>query len=202
MIPNESVRYILGWLTLCHIISVKLKNGAATVYTIAGGTGELRRKKKEEGTSWKERKSSSCRKHDSGNRRQTLLCVCVCVCCRAHEYIHSANRYWGPDMCQAPSWALGIEQRASTSCPRASILVCRYEKVKVFVAQSCHFLCNPMDYSPPGSSAHGISQARILEWVAISYFRGSSPPRDWTHVSRIGRRILYHCATWETHNWN
>ena len=74
-------------------------------------------------------------------------------------------------MCQAPSWALEIEQRASASCPRASVLVCRYEKVKVFIAQSCHILCNPMDYSPPGSSAHGISQARILEWVAISCLR-------------------------------
>ena len=73
-------------------------------------------------------------------------------------------------MCQAPFWALEIEQRASASCPRASV-VCRYEKVKVFIAQSCHILCNPMDYSPPGSSAHGISQARILEWVAISCLR-------------------------------
>ena len=48
--------------------------------------------------------------------------------------------------------------------------------------------------SPPGSSVHGISQARILEWVAISYSRGSSWPRDWTHVSGvscIGRWTLY-----------
>ena len=49
----------------------------------------------------------------------------------------------------------------------------------------------PMDCSPPGSSVHGIFQARILEWVAISSSRGSSPPRDRTHVSFIGRRILY-----------
>ena len=40
--------------------------------------------------------------------------------------------------------------------------------------QSCPTLCNPMDCSPPGSSVHGILQARILEWVAISFFRGSS----------------------------
>ena len=44
--------------------------------------------------------------------------------------------------------------------------------------QSCLILCNPMDCSLPGSSVHGISQARILEWVAISSSRGSSPPRD------------------------
>ena len=49
----------------------------------------------------------------------------------------------------------------------------------------------------PGSSVHEIFQARILEWVAISYSRGSSQHRDWTHLSCIGRRILYHWATWE-----
>ena len=58
-------------------------------------------------------------------------------------------------------------------------------------------LCESMDYSPPGSSAHGIFQARILEWVAISYSRGSSQPRDHTRVSCVGRRILYHWTTWE-----
>ena len=46
-------------------------------------------------------------------------------------------------------------------------------------------LCDPMDYSPPGSTVHGILQARILEWFAISYSRESSWPRDQTLVSRI-----------------
>ena len=51
-------------------------------------------------------------------------------------------------------------------------------------------LCDPVDCSPPGSSIHGILQARILEWVAISFSRGSSWPRNQTHVSRIaGRRF-------------
>ena len=50
----------------------------------------------------------------------------------------------------------------------------------VFVAQSCLTLCNPMDSSLPGSSAHGIFQARMLEWVAISYSRASSQSRDRT----------------------
>ena len=61
-------------------------------------------------------------------------------------------------------------------------------------------LCDPMDCSPPASFVHGISQARIVEWVAISYSRGSSWPRDWTCVSCIsciGRQILYHCTTWQ-----
>ena len=43
----------------------------------------------------------------------------------------------------------------------------------------------PMDCGPPGSSGHGLLQARVLEWVATSSSRGSSPPRDWTHVSCV-----------------
>ena len=59
------------------------------------------------------------------------------------------------------------------------------------VAQSCLTLCDPMDCSPPGSSVHGILQARILEWGAISFSRGSSQPRDQTRVSHIaGRRFI------------
>ena len=58
------------------------------------------------------------------------------------------------------------------------------------VAQLCPTLCNPMDFNSLGSSVHGVLQARILEWVAISYSRGSSLPRDWTHVSCTGRWIL------------
>ena len=57
------------------------------------------------------------------------------------------------------------------------------------VAQSCPTLCDPMDCSLPGS-IHEIFQARILEWVAISFSRGSSRSREWTWVSRIsGRRF-------------
>ena len=60
-----------------------------------------------------------------------------------------------------------------------------------------HLFCDPMNYSLPGSSAHEISQAKILEWVAISFSRESSGPRDWAHLCGIGRWILYHWATWE-----
>jgi len=56
---------------------------------------------------------------------------------------------------------------------------------------------SPMDCNLPGSSVHGISQARILEWVAISSSRGYSWSRDRTHISCIGRRILYHRAARE-----
>ena len=62
---------------------------------------------------------------------------------------------------------------------------------------SCLVLCNSMDCNPPGSSVHGILQARILERVAISFFRRSFLSRDQTRVSIIGRWILYHWVTQE-----
>ena len=62
------------------------------------------------------------------------------------------------------------------------------------------WLCDPVGCSPSDFSVHRIFQARILEWIAISSSKGSSPPRDGTHISGIsctGRRSLYHRATWE-----
>ena len=58
------------------------------------------------------------------------------------------------------------------------------------VAQSCPTLCDPVDCSPSGSSVHGILQARILEWVAIPFSRGSSWPRDRIQVSWIAGRFF------------
>ena len=57
------------------------------------------------------------------------------------------------------------------------------------IQKSCMTLCDPMDCSPTGSSGHGMFQARILRWVAISFSRGSSRPKDQTWASCIGRRI-------------
>ena len=70
------------------------------------------------------------------------------------------------------------------------------------VDQSCLALWDPMDYSSPGPCAHGIFQARILEWVAISSSRGSSQPRDWTFVSCIAGGFFTCWAlreAWYTH---
>ena len=61
----------------------------------------------------------------------------------------------------------------------------------VSATQLCLTLCDPMDCSPPGSSVHGILQASILERVAMPSSKRSSRPRDQTHVSCIGRWILY-----------
>ena len=69
-------------------------------------------------------------------------------------------------------------------------------------AQSCPTLCDPTDYSQPGSSVYGIFQARILEWVAISYFRRSFQARDGTLVSCVScidRWILYHIPPGKSH---
>ena len=67
--------------------------------------------------------------------------------------------------------------------------------VKMLVDQSCQTLCNPMDYSPPGSSAHGSLQASIQKWVVIPFSRGSSQSRDWTQVSHIVGRFFTIWAT-------
>ena len=69
------------------------------------------------------------------------------------------------------------------------------------LAQSCPTLCDPVDCSPPGSSFHGILKARILEWIAISFSRGSSQPRDRTRVSRMTGRCFILWAIREHMNW-
>ena len=65
------------------------------------------------------------------------------------------------------------------------------------VAQLCPTLCNPVDCNLLGFSIHGILQARILEWIAISFSRGSSRPRDQTRVFHIGGRRFNLWATRE-----
>ena len=66
--------------------------------------------------------------------------------------------------------------------------------------QLCPTLCDPVGCSPPGSSVHEILQARILEWVVMPFSRGSSPPRDQTHVCyvpSIDRQVFTASITWE-----
>ena len=78
------------------------------------------------------------------------------------------------------------------------VCVCVSARVRT-CAQPCLTLCDPIDCGPPGSSVRGISWVRTLEWVAISFSRGSSGARDGNHVSCTifctNRRILYHFAT-------
>ena len=92
----------------------------------------------------------------------------------------------GKPMDRGVCWAIvhGVTKESDTAAAAKSL-------------QSCPTLCDPIDGSSPGSSVHGILQARILEWVAMHFSRRSSQPRDQTYLSCIGRRIFYHCATWE-----
>ena len=75
-------------------------------------------------------------------------------------------------------------------CVNLSLNICKIYKICdialcVLVTQSCLILCDLMECSQPGSSVHGILQARILEWLAIPFSRGSFWPRDWTCVSGL-----------------
>ena len=85
------------------------------------------------------------------------------------------------------------------------LLQCMKVKSESEVAQSCPTLCNPIDSSPPGSSVHGIFQARVLEWVAISFSNLDSilKNRDITLPSRVHlvkamvfSIVLYGCVSW------
>ena len=78
----------------------------------------------------------------------------------------------------------------------ASLVAQMVKKVKMKVAQSCQNLCNTMDYA-----VNGILQARILEWVAIPFCRGSSQPRDQTQVSHIAGRFFTSRATREAQEY-
>jgi len=94
------------------------------------------------------------------------------------------------------SWEWGSQEWRLTAAEESSCGGIFVEMVIDVESLSCVWLCcNTMHCSPPGSSIHGISQARILEWVAVSFSRGSSWSREWTHISCVGRWILYHWAT-------
>ena len=108
-----------------------------------------------------------------------MLFMYVCVCVYIYIYIHI--------------------------CIHICVCVYIYMYIYIYIytyAQSSPTLCYPVDYSLPGSSIHRVFQARILEIVVISYSRGSSWPRNQTHVSCISciSRHLYHCTTCEAHN--
>ena len=89
-------------------------------------------------------------------------------------------------------WKEFCLSKISKICQWSGLLLC-----VVWVTQSCPTLGDPMDCSPPGFSVHGILQARILKWVAVPFFKGSSWPRDRIQVSGIAVRFF----TWAIFNW-
>ena len=93
-----------------------------------------------------------------------------------------AVRSWGFEKGKRPWWD-GRWRLRSTQPPGGGLLLHTLPRKKSEVTQSHLALCDPMDGSLPGSSLHGVLQARVLEWVAISFPRGSSQPRDQTYIS-------------------
>ena len=127
---------------------------------------------------------------------------------------HSINIFIGINkmLCVVMHWACkqcesllsGLERFHFSVCPsvhqhlvppRRIVNLLGSVKVKVLVAKSCLTLWGLMDCSPSGSSVHGILQARILEWVAVPFSRGSFRPRDQTQVSFIAGRFFTIWAT-------
>ena len=108
------------------------------------------------------------------------------------QYIHFNIQYWSVN---ASIWKSSLWTGYNICL--APSLTTEYEWVSDWSRSVMSTLCNPMDCSPPSSSVHGIFQARILEWVAISFSRGSSWPRDQTQVSCIAGRCFTTCAIME-----
>ena len=109
------------------------------------------------------------------------------------------NHIFSPDHTHLFLYLTGLWHNVHRSNLQPQVKVC----VKVLVAQSCLTLCNPRNCGLPGSSACGILQAWILEWVAVPSSRGSSQPRDWTrisHISCIGTLAPSGKPTWLTYS--
>ena len=121
---------------------------------------------------------SSTRVRNVPNLSRHHLASCSPLCCCLHA---GAGQPW------PPLKKAGIQNQPGNGVGES-------------VSHSCQTLCHPMDCSPPGSSVHGILQARIPEWVAIPFSRGSSRPRDQTRVSCIAGRFFIVCATKEGGN--
>ena len=98
---------------------------------------------------------------------------------------------------QTLPWLFSYNTGFSFSITFASFSVLLWKQSESKVTQACPTLCDPMDCSLPHSSVHGIFQARVSEWVAISFSRGPSQPRDWTQVSHIVGRCFTIWATRE-----
>ena len=133
------------------------------------------------------------------------MCVCLCVCWDA---LGSGTDYYKASL-EGGIWVGPTASLMQTLNQSHCFQLHTHRGLKDFLwkfpavgstahsvcVQSCLTLCDPVDCSPPGSSVHGILQARILEWVAISFSGGPSPPRDWSTVSYVswtGRRVLHH----------
>ena len=118
----------------------------------------------------------------SGKRKLLKACLRLLIQIRASTPLPSPHLPHIP----IPAWVYTVNSQISRWRIKNNLVIC----AKTLRAQSCPTLCNPVDWSPLGASVHGISQARMLEWVASSFSRGSSQSRDQTWVSCIIGRFL------------
>ena len=127
---------------------------------------------------------------DSIQNKSTCKLEVTGVCCRGSS--HHTERE-SRSLCQERKRNFFFFLPLWVACGTSPVRVCE----RSLVSDSLW----PCGLGPPDSSVHGIFQAKIREWAAISYFRGSSRPRDWTCVFACPMLagILFHCTTWEDH---
>ena len=132
------------------------------------------------------------------NKSLFLLSAYVHSCMNVHIHTQTMMSARGPmsnagnQGWEQPTLHRGGRYRGNRETERHSMFSeWQQWRLLIYLLSPIWLFCNPMDCSSPGSSVHGISQARILKWVAISFSRESSWPRDRTHVSCFGRRLLY-----------
>ena len=153
-------------------------------------------------------------KDESMNLKSSLICAVSITLPHPHGYqLYSRLLLAGEDVrweVWKDSWSRGpgsLKNASLAALLPYSVLHAglRYSSTIIYMwlsntqctldSQLCPTVCDPKDCSEPGSTAHGILQARILEWVAIPFARGSSWPRDWTQVSCIAGRFFTLWAT-------
>ena len=128
-----------------------------------------------------------------------VLDPALSLICRVTASLPSSRKWF---LARGPFQELPFRKIMSIPAPEPCLVPsqCSRVKVKVLVAQSCPTTCDPVFCSPPGSSVHGISQARKPEWIAMPSSKGSSQPRDWTQVfciseaSLVAQRFCLQCG--------
>ena len=116
------------------------------------------------------------------------LCICTFYCCLVFTSLLSKS--YIVNIVSYSQCLFDFDHIFSDFLPSHGFLFLLSSVCCCWVANLCPTVCDPMDYNPPGCYVHRIFQARMLKWVAISFSRGSSQPRDRTPISYIHRQFL------------